>query len=51
MLALNAIAALGEIAAPIRAAAAQLPGAGPEVVAREREYVTRLTRDLSAAVR
>lgn len=47
MLALNAIAALGDIARPIRAAAAQLPAAGPEVVAREREYVTRLTSDLA----
>lgn len=51
MLALNAIAALGDIAAPIRGAAAQLPGAGADVVAREREYVTRLTRDLSTRVR
>jgi uncharacterized sulfatase len=47
MLALNAIAALGDSARPIRAAAAQLPAAGPDVVAREREYVTRLTSDLA----
>ncbi len=51
MLALNAIAELASVADPIRAAAAQLPGAGTEVVAREREYVARLTRDLSRRVR
>lgn len=51
MLALNAIAALGPVAEPIRAAAAQLPSAGDDVVAREREYVARLTRDLSVRVR
>lgn len=51
MLALNAIAALGPIAEPIRSAAARLPAAGDDVVAREREYVARLTRDLSSRVR
>lgn len=51
VLALNAIAALGPVAHPIRNAAGQLPGAGAEVAAREREYVTRLTRDLSSRVR
>lgn len=51
MLALNAVAALGDLAAPIRGAAAQLPGAGADVTAREREYVSRLTHDLSARVR
>ena len=51
LLALNAIAALGDIAAPIRGAAADLPAAGPEVDAREREYVARLTEYLRAPTR
>lgn len=47
MLALNAIASLGEVAAPVRARAAQVPDAGEDVVPREREYITRLKTDLA----
>jgi arylsulfatase A-like enzyme len=47
MLALNAIASLGDIAASLRARAAQVPDAGDDVVQREREYITRLKTDLA----
>lgn len=47
MRALEAIDQLGAIAAPIKDAAAAVPDAGEEVVAREREYVARLKRDLA----
>lgn len=47
MRALNAISRLGNLAAPIREAALAVPDAGEDVVAREREYITRLKRDLA----
>jgi len=47
MRALNAIDLLGDVAAPIRDAALSVPDSGDDVVAREREYVARLKRDLA----
>ncbi len=47
MRALNAIELLGPIAAPVRDAALAVPDAGEDVVAREREYISRLKRALT----
>ncbi len=46
MLALDTLLALGDLAEPVREAVARVPDAGPDVPAREREYVSRLKRAL-----
>ncbi|BCS32901.1 sulfatase [Luteitalea sp. TBR-22] len=53
MLALDTLVALGDLAAPIRLAAAAAPAPGKDVPAREQEYIARLAlrlREQAAAV-